>query len=138
MALNRHTQESEGSRSAREINRYATRNWMPQPLLLKPEQPAPRPHPPLRLIKRAEPGPSCGFGTCSLDPECKTNCRYREAAQALRCDSSERHTQRAQMPAIKTEPRNADDTRARRITWAFITAYCIGWMLLAIAWAAFA
>lgn len=101
--------ESEGNRSARRIWSEVpeARSPMPQPYLLTPAGDqvvgntphTPRKaHPPLRLIRTSEGGPACGYGTCSLTPECTTKCRYREADEALRGHYSSRHTQRQAMP----------------------------------------
>lgn len=105
--------DSEGDRSARRICSEVpeARSPMPQPYLLTPagdqvvgntRHTSRKAHPPLRLIRTSEPGPACGYGTCSLSPECTARCRYREADEALRGHYSGRHTQRQAMPGERS------------------------------------
>lgn len=124
---------SEGTLSARQINRAPlTRD----PYLLN-TQPRKAP-PPLRLIRLAEPGPACGFGSCSVTPECTSACRYRQADEALRGHYGRLHTQRQDMPPVP--PISAEDRRVRALAWrgviavAVATACGIGWTV----WAALA
>lgn len=136
---------SEGTTSAKVINS------MPRPLLLDTstvqdtravlvagnfEQRAAESKPKrLRLIKPAPASALCGFGTCALDPACTKSCRYREADQALRGDLDSRHTQRAAMPPARPTRTNPI---ARRITWALLALWCVGWTLGPVAWWLFA
>lgn len=123
---------SEGTLSARQINRAPL---TPDPYLLDTQ--APRKAPPkLRLIKRAEPGPACGFGSCSVTPECTGACRYRQADEALRSHYGRLHTQRQDMPPTPAQVNT--DHNGRRITWALLIAWCIGALGIAawVAWPA--
>ena len=138
MAVTTHQQRaprvSEGTRSAQEINRHATRNAMPSPYLLDTRPASAHKAPPtLRSIKpaRAAEAAQCGHGTCAVSPACTRACRYREADQALRGHYSQRHTQRAEMP----EPAGHNHTARRRfaITLLAWSAGC----LLAAGWAWF-
>lgn len=119
---------SEGTLSARQINRAPL---TPDPYLLD-TQPR-KAHPKLRLIKRAEPGPSCGFGSCSVTPECTSGCMYRKADEALRGHYGRLHTQRQDMPPMPLVPGNppAADHSGRRIVWAMLIAWCVGVLGLA-------
>lgn len=110
---------SEGTLSARQINRAPL---TPDPYLLDTQ--APRKAPPkLRLIKHAEPGPACGFGSCSVTPECTGACRYRQADEALRGHYGRLHTQRQDMPPAPAQVNT--DHNGRRITWALLIAWCL-------------
>lgn len=120
---------SEGTASAKRIHKSVTTD----PFLLDT---TPRKHPPLRYFKRADAGPACGFGTCSLSPECTSQCRYREADQALRGHYAGRHTQRQAMPEVTpTSKRTPEDLRARALAWkgvstvAVLTACALGFAL---------
>lgn len=123
---------SEGTLSARQINRAPL---TPDPYLLdtQPQRKAP---PKLRLIKHAEPGPACGFGSCSVTPECTGACRYRQADEALRSHYERLHTQRQDMPPAPAQANT--DHNGRRITWALLIAWCIGALGIAawVAWPA--
>lgn len=119
---------SEGTLSARQINRAPL---TPDPYLLD-TQPR-KAHPKLRLIKRAEPGPSCGFGSCSVTPECTSGCMYRKADEALRGHYGRLHTQRQDMPPTPAQVNT--DHSGRRIVWAMLIAWCVGVLGLA-AWVA--
>ena len=120
---------SEGTLSARQINRAPlTRD----PYLLD-TQPLRKAPPKLRLIKHAEPGPSCGFGSCSVTPECTGACRYRQADEALRSHYGRLHTQRQDMPP--TPAQVSTDHSGRRVVWALLIAWCVGVLGLA-AWVA--
>ena len=122
---------SEGTLSARQINRTPL---TPDPYLLD-TQPR-KAHPKLRLIKRAEPGPSCGFGSCSVTPECTGACRYRQADEALRSHYGRLHTQRQDMPPAPAQVNT--DHSGRRTVWALLIAWCIGALGIAawVAWPA--
>lgn len=124
---------SEGTLSARQINRAPL---TPDPYLLdtQPQRKAP---PKLRLIKHAEPGPACGFGSCSVTPECTGACRYRQADEALRSHYGRLHSQRQDMPPMPLVPGNppAADHSGRRGVWALLIAWCIGALGIA-AWVA--
>lgn len=101
---------SEGTLSARQINRAPL---TPDPYLLSS---TPRKAPaPLRLIKPAKPGPDCGFGSCSVTPECTGQCAIREADKALQGHYGRLHTQRQEMPP--TPHRSKEDQRARARAW---------------------
>ena len=135
MAVTTHQQRaprvSEGTRSAQEINRHATRNAMPSPYLLDTRPASAHKAPPtLRSIKpaRAAEAAQCGHGTCAVSPACTRACRYREADQALRGHYSQRHTQRAEMP----EPSGHEHEATRRfaiavIAWATICLSVATW-----------
>ena len=110
---------SEGTATAQVIN------TMPRPYLLDTttlhdsravlvaghieQRKATQPRKPLRLIKPAP------------------------ADEALPGHHSSRHTQRADMPKHTS---TKVDQKARRITWIFLTAWCVLWLAFA-AWAAF-
>lgn len=114
---------SEGTASARALNKSLT----PDPYLLNTQ---PRKAPPkLRLIKTCEPGLACGFGTCSLTPECTGKCRYRQADEALRSHYGRQHTQRQDMPPLK--PRTPADQRARALAWRVVVAVALSTVALA-------
>lgn len=121
---------SEGTLSARQINRAPL---TPDPYLLD-TQPR-KAHPKLRLIKRAEPGPSCGFGSCSVTPECTSGCMYRKADEALRGHYGRLHTQRQAMPPAQPIAQASTDHSGRSIVWALLIAWCLGCLGLA-AWVA--
>ena len=123
---------SEGTLSARQINRAPL---TPDPYLLDTQPPRKAP-PKLRLIKHAEPGPACGFGSCSVTPECTGACRYRQADEALRSHYGRLHTQRQDMPPTPAQVNT--DHNGRRITWALLIAWCIGALGIAawVAWPA--
>lgn len=119
---------SEGTLSARQIIRAPL---TPDPYLLDTQ---PRKAPPkLRLIKLAEPGPACGFGSCSVTPECTGACRYRQADEALRSHYGRLHTQRQDMPP--TPAQASTEHSGRRTVWALLIAWCVGVLGLA-AWVA--
>lgn len=115
---------SEGTLSARQINRAPL---TPDPYLLS-SQPRKAPAP-LRLIKPAKPGPECGFGSCSVTPECTTGCSIRRADEALRSHYGRLHTQRQDMPPTPAQSLAEElgriDHRYRRITWALLIAWCL-------------
>lgn len=116
---------SEGTLSARQINRAAL---TPDPYLLSsPPRKAPAP---LRLIKPAKPGPDCGFGSCSVTPECTSGCSIRQAEEALRGHYGRLHTQRQDMPP--TPAQVSSDHRGRRITWALLIAWCLAALCLGV------
>lgn len=114
---------SEGTASARAINKSLT----PDPYLLDTQ---PRRAPPkLRLIKSGEHGMACGFGSCSLTPECTGKCRYHQADEALRSHYGRQHTQRQDMPPLK--PRTPADQRARALAWRVVAAVALSTVALA-------
>lgn len=114
---------SEGTASARALNKSLT----PEPYLLNTQ---PRKAPPkLRLIKTGEHGTACGFGTCSLTPECTGKCRYRQADESLRSHYSRLHTQRQDMPPL--QPRTPADQRARALAWRVVVAVALSTVALA-------
>jgi hypothetical protein len=128
------THTSEGTASARRLLDNTSRAQMPSPYLLDTRPPAPRKTPPrLRMIKTEHHESAvCGFGVCNLTPECTSRCRYREAAQALQGQASERHTQRAEMPPIKprrTEAERREAVRLRRLVFGCLAA---SWIVMGL------
>lgn len=118
------TRKSEGYASARRLLDHTSRAQMPQPLLLTPATNSKAPQ--LRLIKPPRAGLSCGYGTCSLTPECTGTCRYSQADNALRSHYNGRHTQRQAMPGgqqSSTGPRDENGPLryvSRRHEWKIL------------------
>lgn len=126
------TATSEGHSSARRLLDDTSRAQMPSPYLLdKGEFPIRKPSAPLRLIKpatRHHESSACGFGTCALDPECTSRCRYREADEALRGHYSARHTQRADMPPLKPARSAAERQEAARLRRRVLVGLAAFWI----------
>lgn len=138
-----HRRASEGTLSARQINRAPL---TPDPYLLDTQ---PRKAPPkLRLIRRPPDQPSplersdkraigigqqCSADACALSPSCADECRYRQADEALRSHYGRLHTQRQDMPPTPAQVNT--DHSGRRVVWALLIAWCIGALGIA-AWVA--
>lgn len=132
-----HRRASEGTLSAHQIN---SAPLTPEPYLLdkgpfpirRTEQQKTAPKP-LRLIKPAHDRSGCGFGRCSVTPECTGQCAIRQADKALQGHYGRLHTQRQDMPP--TPAQVSTDHSGRRVVWALLIAWCIGALGIA-AWVA--